>query len=300
MHLVDPPALHPSARRRSRPNRARRRTPHPRLPPPPNPLRHRPRLPRRTAHTRQQRREDHRHQLGVRRRHRPSQRPPAHRPLLRGHRHRRHRPCRSGPIPPRPHPPPHLPPRRRHRRRPRPCQPQNPQLRQRRHRHHQNLRRPHHQNLRRPHHQNRRLDHGPPPHITALIPTTSLMGRYADPADLLAHPELGGRTLPNLAAHVTAANKLSALHEPALQGNHERIQARGRDLYDLACVARSPAHAAAAREHIPAIAAHNLQTSRTRRGQAGRPENGYSSSPALTPGPKPAKHSKPDTPRCSP
>lgn len=122
----------------------------------------------------------------------------------------------------------------------------------------------------------------PNPDVVLLRPC-SLMGRYAEAEDLETHPELGGYTISNLAVHVTAANKLAALHEAASKGNMDQIRQRGRDLYDLACIARSEPHARDAAGHIAAVATHTAQTARTKRGNAGRPENGYSTSPVFDP-----------------
>ncbi|WP_419925856.1 nucleotidyl transferase AbiEii/AbiGii toxin family protein [Candidatus Poriferisocius sp.] len=122
----------------------------------------------------------------------------------------------------------------------------------------------------------------PNPDVVLLHPY-SLMGRYADSGDLEAHPELGGYAVDGLAVQVTAANKMAALHEAAVQNRLDQVRQRGRDLYDLACIANSDGHASAAKEHIADIAGHTVRTARTRRGNAGRPEGGYSTSQVFDP-----------------
>ena len=122
------------------------------------------------------------------------------------------------------------------------------------------------------------------PHPIDNLAACSIMGRHATPAILAAHPELGGFTVPALQAHITAANKLSALHGLAAQNRLDRLHDRARDLYDLAMIAGNPRTARTVRRTVPLLAAHDAATARTRRGGPGRPEAGYATSPALTPG----------------
>lgn len=126
---------------------------------------------------------------------------------------------------------------------------------------------------------------------TALVSAHRLADRFSEDIDLVVFvdPAVGrsplDRTLRRgfLPMAARAANKLAALHEAASKGSLDQIRQRGRDLYDLACIARSKPHARAAVKHIAAVATHTAQTARTKRGDAGRPENGYSTSPVFDP-----------------
>ena len=112
----------------------------------------------------------------------------------------------------------------------------------------------------------------------------SLMGRLAEPADLRAHPDLGGFVVPTLAAHITAANKLSALHRLASAGNTDGLAARARDVYDLACLAADEHAADKIRRNVAALDAHDSEDTRIRhKDRAERPKDGYSASPAFDP-----------------
>lgn len=122
----------------------------------------------------------------------------------------------------------------------------------------------------------------PVPNIIQTLPVVSLLGRVADSRITRAHPELGGFEVPTLCVPVTAANKFDALHRLATQQRHDLVRGRGRDLYDLACIALSPTHAAAAHARIPALAA--LAGSVRRGRPVPRPVDGYANSPVFAEG----------------
>ena len=124
-----------------------------------------------------------------------------------------------------------------------------------------------------------RIDVSPQQPIPEIVEThaaMSLLGRVADADIVRAHPELGGFMVPTLCVPMTAANKLAALHRLAMQNRLDMLRGRGRDLYDLACIANSPSHAQEARARIPEFAAVDPSV---RQGQpVPRPAGGYASS----------------------
>ena len=81
----------------------------------------------------------------------------------------------------------------------------------------------------------------------------SLMGRYATDEDLSEFPEIDKIAVPLLAVEVTAANKLLTLYWAAETRNYDLLRDRGRDLYDLACIARS-VHVEQVKNRVPRLA----------------------------------------------
>lgn len=110
----------------------------------------------------------------------------------------------------------------------------------------------------------------------------SLMGRHATPDQLAEFGELGGFVMPCVVPAYTVVNKLDALHrrtvDPVDVGG---IALRGRDLYDLAAVARS-GHADEARRRVPALAARASESEV--RKPVPRPEGGYGRSDVFAEG----------------
>lgn len=122
--------------------------------------------------------------------------------------------------------------------------------------------------------------------LVAERPVLSLIGRdYVQDqmADILdEHPELGGFTLPCVVPAYTAANKFDALHRRSLDETLlDGLVERGRDLYDLAAIARSP-HADDVRSRVAELA--ERATVSPVREKAERPSGGYGHSPAFTSG----------------
>lgn len=130
-----------------------------------------------------------------------------------------------------------------------------------------------------------RIDVSPQQPIPEIVEThsaVSLLGRVADADTVRAHPELGGFMVPTLCVSMTAANKLAALHRLATQNRLDMVRGRGRDLYDLACIANSPPHAQEVRARIPHLAAIDPSV---RQGQpVPRPAGGYANSVVFTDG----------------
>lgn len=80
-----------------------------------------------------------------------------------------------------------------------------------------------------------------PPQWIQEVPVMSMIGRVCDPELLGAHPELGGFELRTLGPGMTAMNKLLAQTEMSESGDLDSIRGRARDVYDLACIAKSAA-----------------------------------------------------------
>ena len=78
-----------------------------------------------------------------------------------------------------------------------------------------------------------------PPLWVQKVPVMSMIGRVCDPEVLEAHPELGGFEFNTLGPGTTAMNKLLAQTEMSASGDFDSIRGRARDVYDLACIARS-------------------------------------------------------------
>lgn len=112
----------------------------------------------------------------------------------------------------------------------------------------------------------------------------SLMGRAATPEILVQYPQLAPCEVSALAVPITVCNKLLPLHKRAAQDNLKGLTHRGRDIYDLWCVSRSPVHAAETRAVIAVLAEH-LAEHGLRRGdrEHPRPEAGFSASAAFDP-----------------
>ncbi len=108
---------------------------------------------------------------------------------------------------------------------------------------------------------------------------SSLMGRFATPEQLAEHPELGGFEMTCVVPGYTAANKFDSLHRRAATRDFRGLMMRGRDLYDLACIAASE-HAEAASSLVPALS-ERASRSPGRREDVPRPRGGYASSPAF-------------------
>ena len=66
-----------------------------------------------------------------------------------------------------------------------------------------------------------------------------MIGRVCDPELLKACPELGGFEFNALGPGTTAMNKLLAQAEMSASGDLDSIRGRARDVYDLACIAKS-------------------------------------------------------------
>ena len=111
-----------------------------------------------------------------------------------------------------------------------------------------------------------------PPPRSSMRTVHSIMARFV-PHLTSQHPELGGFELPALPVHITAFNKLDALHTLTIRGGLSR---RVRDVFDLAYIAQSE-HADQVRLSVPQLAD---QTAR----KEPRPASGYGSSNLYTPG----------------
>lgn len=107
-------------------------------------------------------------------------------------------------------------------------------------------------------------------------PVTSLMGRFAGTEELARYPELGGFEMLCVTPAYTAANKFDALHRRAVTSDLRGLVIRGRDLYDLACIAASE-QAEATRSAIPDLA-KRAALSPGRRENVARPPGGYADS----------------------
>lgn len=82
----------------------------------------------------------------------------------------------------------------------------------------------------------------PNPVLCQYVPVTSLVGRVATQDELDAFPEMGGFDFLTLGPGSTAMNKLLAQTQMSESGDLNQIRERARDVYDLACIARSSAH----------------------------------------------------------
>ena len=117
------------------------------------------------------------------------------------------------------------------------------------------------------------------------VPATaqSLMGRAASPETLAAYPELQGFDVAAVSIPYIVTNKFLAMHKRAVEGEHGWLAERGRDLYDLCCVARSPKGVQEARSAIAPLAEH-VRRMWPRREKHPRPAAGFSSSPIFAKG----------------
>ena len=121
-------------------------------------------------------------------------------------------------------------------------------------------------------------------HIADTLETrrsVCLLGRVATEDQLAQYPELGGFEVPVISAVVTAAGKFDALHRRAMLGHYDQVTERARDLYDLACIARSESHATQTQERLPEIALALAKTGIRRKNAFARPASGYASSPVF-------------------
>ncbi len=112
----------------------------------------------------------------------------------------------------------------------------------------------------------------------------SNMGKCASAEQLAEFPELGGFQMQCVTPEYTALNKFDALHRRALMDMHESIFGRGRDAYDLACIAKTE-HGLYVQRLLDASDFRNARPLSNRPNIA-RPKQGYSASPVFMPGTK--------------
>ena len=110
----------------------------------------------------------------------------------------------------------------------------------------------------------------------------SNMGKCASPEQLAEFPELGGFRMQCITPEYTALNKFDALHRRALMDMHESIFDRGRDGYDLACIAQTE-HGLYVQKLLDASETRDARPLSTRP-KIARPAQGYSASPVFMPG----------------
>lgn len=121
-----------------------------------------------------------------------------------------------------------------------------------------------------------------PPLWVEKMPVMSMIGRVCDPELLDAFPELGGFEFNTLGPGTTAMNKLLAQTEVSATGDLQSIRGRARDVYDLACIAKS---AKDFEGHIGRDSKALLWTAESwRDGHDGRrPEDGFASLKSFDP-----------------
>ena len=133
-----------------------------------------------------------------------------------------------------------------------------------------------------------RLDQlrGEPFNVCRIVECQSLMGRAAIADVHDSYPELAPFKVAALCVPLTAVNKLFALHRRAMEESDEdsltALVARGRDIYDLWCIAQSSVHAAEVRDSAALIAQH-VQAKGATSEPHPRPAGGFSISPAFDP-----------------
>ena len=111
----------------------------------------------------------------------------------------------------------------------------------------------------------------------------SLMGKAAPAETREAYPELQEFDVAAVSIPYIVTNKFLAMHKRAAEGGYDWLAERGRDLYDLCCVAQSSQRVQEIRNVIAPLAEH-VRRMWPRRETQPRPEAGFSSSPIFTPG----------------
>ncbi len=127
---------------------------------------------------------------------------------------------------------------------------------------------------------------GDPFNVCRIVDCQSLMGRSTGADVHGSYPELAPFKVAALCVPITAVNKLFALHRRAMQEPGEdsltALVTRGRDIYDLWCIAQSSVHAAEVRDSVALIARH-IQAKGATGEPHPRPASGFCRSPAFNP-----------------